>query len=197
MSSDPKFSSLIDQLAHQHRVDLDAAFERGREVGRQEAVTAFKARLASLTDMSDLTAGAAIDARADVSKAGEDTGGADTGSADRAPPNSIKPALARLIREQPGLTTMDIRRITGFKPNTIRGTLYALGKEGEIKHSEGRWYSEAQKDEAAGANPEERTPTASNTGSNVEDEGASDQPTHDGQEAVEGKVAHEKIDIFS
>ncbi len=120
---------------------------------------------------------------------------------------TIKETVLEILKEsRRPLTALEILPIINDRLNadyprsSLSPQLSRLKAEGLIDR-EGRNWSlvkpGAKKDEAAGANPAERTPTASNTGSNVEDGGASDQPTNDGQEAVEGQVAHEKIGIFS
>ncbi|EJJ24617.1 hypothetical protein [Rhizobium sp. CF142] len=54
----------------------------------------------------------------------------------RAAPGTVKPAILKLIQEHPeGLSKSQIVMMTGIKPNSVRGTLWSLNKEGHIKKS--------------------------------------------------------------
>ncbi|WP_375463060.1 hypothetical protein [uncultured Methylobacterium sp.] len=151
---DDKFRSLLDRLNHAHSVELDAAFERGREAGRQETFAGIKTKLAAWSDLVAEISSVADNGLniSDEAVAEEiDVLAAEAGV--RAPPGSVKPIIANLIGERPGLMTVDIRRITKIKPNSIRGTLWTLSAQDKIiERREGRWYPVAQKNEVeAGA----------------------------------------------
>lgn len=197
MLPDDKFLELLNQLTHAHKVQLDAAFERGRAAGRREMRAELRDEMRALRYLFEEEANdpdPSDQEEAEIASPEE----SDPDQGHRAPPGSVKPIILDLIHGQPGLTTVEIRAMTKLKPNSIRGTLWTLSAQDKvIERRNGRWYPTWNGDEAAGANPEERTLTASNAGPSVADGETSDQPTHDGPEAVEGKVAHEKIDIFS
>ena len=153
MTAVATFFGLLEQAGLAHKKLLDEAFERGREVGRSEAMAEFKARLAGLTDTLIRS-----DAEAPESEQPTDKGvgaerEAEVQDTKRASPGSVKPTIAKLVSERPGITTRDVERLTGFKLNTIRGTIWTLQKEGVIERREEGIYPLAPKHEAdAGAN---------------------------------------------
>jgi hypothetical protein len=51
-------------------------------------------------------------------------------SEDRAPSGTVKPAIKELIEKAPGIRASDIIEKTGFKDNSVRGTLATLRAEG-------------------------------------------------------------------
>ncbi len=60
---------------------------------------------------------------------------------ERAPSGSIKPKIAELVYNGAlGITAREIVDITGFKPNTVRGTLWTLRREGLIAKKGEGWY---------------------------------------------------------
>ena len=68
---------------------------------------------------------------------------------ERAAPGTIKPAILKIIQEHPeGLSKSQIVIMTGIKPNSVRGTLWSLNKEGEItKGGRDLWISASLKTE--------------------------------------------------
>lgn len=191
-----EFSDILDEAAAQQERLLTEAFEAGRALGRREASAKLKARLFGLLsdDGSDdsVALGGPQEFFANDGFAGVDVAGSDGQEHDRrAPPGSVKPAIAKLVGERPGLTTEEVTNATGFKKNSVRGTLWLLSTEEQVERREGRWYPVAQKDEAVGTESEPDAPTASVSGDD-----ALSQPLTDGPEAVEGQVLHEKIDFL-
>ncbi|WP_143132141.1 hypothetical protein [Methylobacterium sp. 174MFSha1.1] len=161
-----ELTDILSELAsHQARL-MTEAFEAGRAAGRVEATADILHKIGTIlptgpvvAPMLPIASEAKGEAARPIAPPPAFGGGEDTG---RATPGSVKPRVAQLVSERPGITTRQIEDATGFKLNSIRGTLWALhAQDHVIERRNGGWYPSAQKDEAAGANPEERTPTAS------------------------------------
>ncbi len=60
----------------------------------------------------------------------------------RAAPGTVKPTIIRLIQEANphGISTDDLIENTGFKPNSVRGTVSTLQAEGIISKIENKWH---------------------------------------------------------
>jgi hypothetical protein len=58
----------------------------------------------------------------------------------KAPPGTVRPGILRLIEESSGVTTEHILSTTGFKENSVRGTLSTLAKEGKIERRLNEWF---------------------------------------------------------
>lgn len=138
---------MISDAADALRPLIEEAFAAGKDEGRREAADEFKAKI-----------GAILGEESAPSKPSTPsvTGAPDEEA--RAPSGTVKPAVLRLIREsQGGITTTEITRLTGFKHNSIRGTLWGLQKEGKITKRGNRWVGHTASD----AEPEQR-PASSN-----------------------------------
>lgn len=126
---------------------LQEAFEAGRALGRTEAAADLKAKISGLlgSDVASVTGTVA----APVSRTVEPS----VSSEKRATSGSVKPTIARIIAEavDTGLTTEEVVTITGFKPNSVRGTLWGLGNDGLAVKREGRWFPVAGKNNAPDA----------------------------------------------
>ena len=74
----------------------------------------------------------------------------------RATQGSVKPTIAKMIAEHEtdGLTPGEITHQTGFKANTVRGTIWTLGQEGSIVKRGSRWYPQPSPN-IDGRNPSE------------------------------------------
>ena len=60
----------------------------------------------------------------------------------RVTPGTVKPGILKIIHETPsGITTKDIIARTGFKPNSVRGTLSTLATENAIAKQGDLWFS--------------------------------------------------------
>jgi hypothetical protein len=58
----------------------------------------------------------------------------------KAPPGTVRPAIVKMIVESSGVSTEQILAATGFKENSVRGTLSTLHKEGKIaRNAQGHW----------------------------------------------------------
>ncbi len=176
------WSDILDEGSASLERWLSEAFEAGRAAGRQEGVAEVKAKLAGLLDDGGPEVTRAIAASANVTHAlpawlGP---GPKTQSGGRAPPNSVKPTIVKLVHDAPGLTREEIATRTGFKFNSVRGTLWTLSNEGIIEQRDGRYFPASQKNEAPDAMSVEDTSEAS-----ITDEGnlVSYQPSAQGREA--------------
>jgi hypothetical protein len=57
---------------------------------------------------------------------------------ERVPPGTVKPTVLQTIQQFPdGISIRDIEKLTGFKHNSIRGTVWLLQKEGSVQKGEG------------------------------------------------------------
>ena len=126
--------SIISAATETLRPLLQEAFEAGRDVGREEATADLKSKIVGL-----LSAGQNASQDAAEPVVAPDL---DVTSDKRATQGSVKPTIIRMIVEaaKAGLTTNEITKLTGFKLNSVRGTLWTLGKEGLAVKREGRWY---------------------------------------------------------
>jgi hypothetical protein len=130
MSISSSFNAIVAKSTDALRPLLQEAFEAGRSVGRDEASADLKGKIASLLS-GDRPSLHAIEDADPVAPA----------NVARAASGSVKPRIAKLIQDaKDGLTTQDIGRITGFKHNSIRGTLWGLGKDGVAENRGGRWF---------------------------------------------------------
>jgi hypothetical protein len=60
----------------------------------------------------------------------------------KAAPGTVKPGILRILEESP-LSTEQIIKLTGFKENSVRGTLSTLLKAGEIERDGSLWKKKA------------------------------------------------------
>jgi hypothetical protein len=140
-SADPKeLTDIMADTAEGFEAVLRRAFEAGRIHGRRQAARAFRERLMRVVDPDLEEEGLAPDAQSSgAPTAVEQPSGA------RAVPGSVKPAVERTVRDNPGLTTEQIQARTGFKINSVRGTLWALSAQDKtIEKREGRWFPIAE-----------------------------------------------------
>lgn len=124
--------SIIAASAEAFQPLLQEAFEAGRSAGRAEADD-LRAKMAAL-----ISVGQSLPPVVAVSPGA----GATTGDLGRAIQGSVKPRIAKLIADSgtSGVTPSEITYITGFKANTVRGTIWTLGQEGSIVKRGSRWY---------------------------------------------------------
>lgn len=62
-------------------------------------------------------------------------------SENKAPMGTVKPGILSLIERTPdGLTQDDIIKLTGFKSNSVRGTLYSLLTDNLVRREGGRYF---------------------------------------------------------
>ncbi len=126
---------------------LKEAFEAGRTQGKREAASDIRAKLDGMLDASAAET-SAHPSHIKVESVLPSSAASD-GSEVRVAPGTVKPTIERLIMEsEHGLTTNDVVRLTQFKPNSVRGTLWALGAEGFAVKREGRWFPAHKENEA-------------------------------------------------
>jgi len=111
---------------------IEAAFEAGRADMRREL-------FALLTDNNRQTELAPIGSLADFHETIDHGNG-------RAPSGTVKPAIKDLIKNSAnGIRASDIIERTGFKDNSVRGTLAALRAEGFAERRGEFWYLSQRK----------------------------------------------------
>lgn len=125
----PEFGRLLERA-------YQAGFDAGKEAGAQELRDNVTRALA--IGVVGFGALSHIEAKKNATPA---TSEGDDEADGRQPPNSVKPEILRLVRMQPGLTRDEIVAATGFKPNSVRGTLWALrAQDHAIIFEDGRWF---------------------------------------------------------
>ena len=143
---------------------LSEAYEAGRKAGYQEASAALKAKLFGvLKDGSDEVA---LPTESSFLSEGGSVSGDEPDSAltmsdrttpRRATPGSVKPAILKYLSDsRGGLSVDDIVTATGFKPNSVRGTLWTLGNEGSASKRLGKWFISGGQSEDPEVDPENK-----------------------------------------
>lgn len=125
------------------RARLTEAFEAGRAQGKREASNEVRTKLVGFFDNMEAPDSVSVMTQVEgethplpAQSQLHTTNGA------RATPGTVKPTIARIISAAPdGLTTEDIVKQTGFKENSVRGTLHNLRTEKTIKKRENRWFA--------------------------------------------------------
>jgi hypothetical protein len=123
---------------------LRETFEAGREAGARETTAAMKAKLLEAVDSLNV-ADAALNTVLGVTPTLADEPPApqvlEEAAAIRATPGTVKPTIERLIASAPnGITTEEILAKTGFKANSVRGTLWTLNNDQAIEKRGDRWF---------------------------------------------------------
>lgn len=127
--------SIISEAAESQQAAIREAFEAGRAVGQQEASADLMAKITGLLSANQARQTVLPDPVPHPPSPQAEA------SDKRAPTGSVKPAIAKVIAESPkGVTADEIVGLTGFKPNSVRGTLWTLGNEGTIVKRQGRWF---------------------------------------------------------
>lgn len=140
--------SIISEAAESQQAAIREAFEAGRAIG-QQAADDLREKLAELLSVNQTGRTAHPDPVEPAPKTKAET------PKKRAPTGSVKPAIVKVIAESPkGVTADEIVGLTGFKPNSVRGTLWTLNNEGTIVKRQGRWFpSSSPEGEAEGVAP--------------------------------------------
>jgi hypothetical protein len=119
----PGLAKLADSAAANTASLIREAYEMGREDMRKELLTLLYPSRPQGADASKIVAHDADNARAT-----------------KAPPGTVRPAILKLIEEGSGVSTERILAETGFKENSVRGTLSTLHRERKIaRNAEGYW----------------------------------------------------------
>jgi len=96
---------------------------------------------------------------APVSTPGATLGATDVGRTDaKARPGTVRPVILAMIERCDGLLTEQILKETGFKENSVRGTLSTLQKQGEIERAAGRWIKKSKGAPVGTATGQEQPP---------------------------------------
>jgi hypothetical protein len=118
--------------------DILGLVHEAHEIGKDEGAAVMRANLAAFLQVG------AHD-RPTTDNNGSATGttaGASTDSQkDKAQKGTVKPGIVKLINDTPaGLTQDEIIERTGFKSNSVRGTLYTILTEGLVQRRSGRYF---------------------------------------------------------
>ncbi len=128
-------------------------FDDGKQQGEREAAAGLKARLSAI--LSDGTPAPVVSHREYEVVNEKVTVGTDNNldgdETSRAAPGTVKPTILSIIaNSQNGMLTREVVSATGFKPNSVRGTLWTLRSEGSIEKADsGRWVATPSVREAA------------------------------------------------
>lgn len=124
------------------RPALEAALVHVKEDAKREAAAEFKSKLAAMLDdtpqavIAQKSGVAPKDDRVVYSPPHRKT------RKGRASPGTVKPQILSVIRNSPdGVGTKEIAEKTGFKYNSVRGTLWLLKKELAIENRDERWFA--------------------------------------------------------
>jgi hypothetical protein len=143
---------------------LIAAFEAGEKTGRETAAKELASEMAGFVANISKSLGRAPDAAlaSDGDRSRRQTSHPPV-MADRAAPGSVKPVILKIIKhsEGTGKTLREIERETGFKYNSVRGTLWQLQQNGEIEKVGDEYRARPQKIGAADGEPRGESSTAS------------------------------------
>ncbi|MBS3648552.1 hypothetical protein KEU06_07910 [Pseudaminobacter sp. 19-2017] len=136
-----KLDQLNSDMAAMMRLALDDAYEAGFAAGKESARAELLTKLNAVLSSDEPVSASFTPSSTDVRNAEVAT---DNGSVevDRAAPGTVKPAVLKLIQDNPrGLTRRQIIEMTGFKHNSVRGTLWQLNtQEDAVVNYDGKWY---------------------------------------------------------
>jgi len=119
----------LENLASRGKDDIARLLEQAYQLGRAD----MKRELMQLLSPSGGESNIALAGRL------PDANGSTARTSAKAPPGTVKPAILRLVRGSPGLSTEEIIAQTGFKENSVRGTLSSLMKQGLIERRDNHW----------------------------------------------------------
>jgi IclR helix-turn-helix domain len=123
---DSPIENILSRATQDIRKQLEEAFEAGRATerdGMKREIVAFLSHKEPSPDIALAGSSAAI-------------------SVGRASPGTVKPAIMALIKKAPkGIRTAEIIERTGFKENSVRGTLSTLRRKGFADQRGSLWFS--------------------------------------------------------
>lgn len=120
------------------RARLNAAFEAGRALGRREASGQVRDKIVGFLDSIE-----AHDISTDIPDITSPPPAAEEA---RAVPGTVKPAIKSLIEDaKDGIRTSEIIEKTGFKENSVRGTLSTLKVDGFAERRGELWFLRKRK----------------------------------------------------
>jgi hypothetical protein len=123
MTSAPQVIPALDTLTVRAAADIAPLLKEAYEMGREDMRRELMALLSPSSDTVSLHGSVTAMARTST----------------KAPPGTVRPAILRMIAESSGVSTDQILVATGFKENSVRGTLSTLAKEGKIKRDLTGW----------------------------------------------------------
>jgi hypothetical protein len=129
-----RIDQLLSEIGPALKPLIDAVYQAGYADGRAAAKADLHSKMSALLLDDNVVP---------VEPYGKATPNEQTeAESDRAAPGTVKPAILKLIKDHPeGLTRRDIIDLTGFKVNSVRGTLWQLhAVDREIDTHKGKWY---------------------------------------------------------
>ena len=133
----PPIDDLLSEIVEELRPKLAAVLRTAFERGERKSVEYYETNIAQVTRVLREMSAKITAPRTDI-PVGIDS--LTPPSAERASQGTVKPRILELVSREMGTSISELERI-GFKPNSIRGTLYALQKEGKIQKRGDRWYA--------------------------------------------------------
>lgn len=115
---------VLDQLASQGANEVSRLIKAAYEMGREDMRSELMALLSPSRESGNFERSDQVIVEGTVAKAR---------------PGTVRPAILDLINHANGLQTEQIIRTTGFKQNSVRGTISTLAKEGKIERRENGW----------------------------------------------------------
>jgi hypothetical protein len=128
---------------------IEVLLKEAFEAGKAEAAAEMRAKMTAVLDSVAGSADASrntpsgVSPRLAVAIVADDIMSRVAAPERRAVPGTVKPEIIRLIRESgsEGVSTEDLISRTGFKPNSVRGTVSTLQLEHTIQKMGNRWVS--------------------------------------------------------
>lgn len=118
--------------------DMTRLVREAHELGMIEAETIVKAKVEAIFDRFPGSGYEAVVKQA----IGPGHPRAERGDLVRAAPGTVKPVIVQMIvGSHDGYTMEELVDKTGFKPNSVRGTLSTLREEGKITKIGDKWHS--------------------------------------------------------
>jgi hypothetical protein len=130
MTTAPQVIPGLNNLSARATADIESIVRKAYEMGREDMRRELMALLSpSARDGVEATTPTSYGYDAAVARAPA-----------KAPPGTVRPAIVKMIELSSGVSTEQILAATGFKENSVRGTLSTLHKEGKIeRNAQGYW----------------------------------------------------------
>jgi|ERR1700677_3369409 hypothetical protein len=129
MTTSPQVIPGLNSLSAQATADIESLIRKVYEMGRED----MRRELMALLSPSSGDAVAVVEEVhvTNITNARTST---------KAPPGTVRPAIIKMIEGSSGVSTEQILAATGFKENSVRGTLSTLHKEQKIaRNADGHW----------------------------------------------------------
>lgn len=144
-------------LTEAMRAHLMAAYQAGFRDGEAQAAHDLRLRVAKMLGETPRPVTHHLEAKGVESRS-------EVGQPDmRVSPGTVKPAILKLVQETPGgLSQEMIESLTGFKHNSVRGTLWNLANEGMIRRNDdGRYVAVKENEPPKGGSETDEASTSS------------------------------------